>query len=286
MWLLTRDRGHPWTAPPARAIHYFIGHRIADWHNGRRDGRLGLPVVPARILELGRASDVIGDAQELDDGVGALKLKELRHRYRGAMEGELTRFLRFRDGMSPRISEAEERLTAAADRLAELRALRDEARRPSPEAELARRRLADHRRRLQDIEQRYAAAEEDRSRARQAVETLERTTSCRWDLARVRARRLHEHAHRRANVYWRQLVRHHPQGDLLNGLLATVGPDLPAWAMADAPVSLTRPESEHDVDQRDADHATRSHPFDEQDEQGGRRDRLVASPTTAPNSGA
>jgi ABC transport system ATP-binding/permease protein len=290
---LMRVRGHPWTAPPARAIRYFVWQRIADWYNGRRDGRLGLPVVPGSMLET-RPTGVL---EEPTEGVGALRLGELRHHYRGAMEGELTRFLRFRDELSQRVEEADQRLETASSRLADLLVQREAVRRPPSadaltrrrlaeadhDAELVRRRrLSDHRRRVQEIEERCAAAEAELGRARQAVETYARMTRCRWDLTRIRARRLHEHAHRRANVYWRQLVRHHPRGDALNGLLATAGPDLPAWVSAENPPSAPSSGADH-MNPHDADPPTRSHRLSEQEND---RDRTVASPTATSNRGA
>jgi hypothetical protein len=131
---------------------------------------------------------------------------------------------------------------------------------------------------LRDLEQRYVAAETELSQARQVVETHQRTTQARWYLACIRIRRLYEHAHRRINVYWRQLVRHHPRGDLLNGLLATVGPDLPDWVSEDTPPPIANSDS---IASADAGHPTRSHQLHGL---GDDHDPVVASSTTTAHS--
>jgi hypothetical protein len=54
---LKRVEGHPWPAPPTRAIRYPVVERLADWFAGRRDGVLGIPPVPVAVLDVGASAD-------------------------------------------------------------------------------------------------------------------------------------------------------------------------------------------------------------------------------------
>jgi hypothetical protein len=169
------------------------------------------------------------------------------------MEDELNAFHAFCQDIHSRQIQAERRLRAAEAAAAALRHQRDSAGEELSETELGtrrtaeehhsdmvvrRRRQAEHERRLRGVEQRLAAAEESAAAARAAFDEINRTVRDRWSLTLVRVRRLHEHAHRRANLYWRQLVRTHPQG----GPLARVGPALPDRLRDDAPIPVVVPE--------------------------------------------
>lgn len=257
MWLHRRDDGHPWTAPPARAIRYPLTERLADSYAGRRDGRLGLPSVPAELLGVGPENPAA--EAPVEAGVSTNRLEQIRHAHHGRMQGELNAFLKFREDMHARQIEAAGQVRAADAVVAKRRKEVEVARTVPSEPELGvcrlaetkherspelvrRRRLGEHERHLQQAEERLAAAEADATKARVALDMVDSTVRNRWSLTVVRARRLHEHAQRRAHVYWRQLVRTHPQGDVLNGALARVGPDLPEWALGDALTPALAPE--------------------------------------------
>lgn len=257
MWWNRTDDGHPWTAPPARTVRYPLTERLADWRAGWRDGRLGLPAVPAELLDIGPGNPAAEAPAEF--AVSTNRLEQLRHVHRGRMQGELNNFLRFSEGMYARQTEAAGQVRTAEAAVAKRRKEVEAARKAPSEPELAacrlaetmherspelvrRRRLGEHERHLLRAEERLAAAEADAVKARAALDMLDRTVRGRWSLTVVRACRLHEHAQRRAHVYWRQLVRTHPQGDVLNGALARVGPDLPEWARKDAPIPALAPE--------------------------------------------
>ncbi|HEX6354214.1 hypothetical protein [Actinophytocola sp.] len=292
MWSLRRDDGHPWLAPPARAIRYSIVERLADWLTGRRDGLLGIPSVPAEVLDVGVGP---GHAEaETAAEFSTHRLEQIRHHHHGRMEGERSAFLAFCDDLYGRQTEAEEQMRGAEVKVAALRHERATAGEPPSASALAvrriaesdlsdelvrRRRLGEHQRRLRQVEERLTAAEEAAATARAAFDKIDRTVRGRWRLTLVRVHRLHEHAHRRANVYWRQLVRSHPQGDLLNGALARVGPDLPDWARDDAPSPVPVRETLPGDNDTDATSSGR-------DEKGGHGDPQVTAPQTAPDSRA
>lgn len=285
MWWHRRDAGHPWTAPPARAIRYPLTERLADWHAGRRDGRLGLPAVPAELLDVGPKSLAAAAPEKTE--ISTNWLEELRHAHHGRMQGELNAFLEFSDGLYARQTEASGQMLAADAAVAKRREEVEKARKAPSEPELGacrpaetkhgrspelvrRRRLGEHERRLHRAEEHLAAAETDAMKARAALDMLDRMVRGRWSLTVVRARRLHEHAQRRAHVYWRHLVQTHPQGDVLNGMLARVGPDLPEWARGDAPIpALVREQPPRD---------DTSAPEPQEKEAGGHGDPQVTAP--------
>jgi hypothetical protein len=239
-----------------------LSERFADWRAGRHDGLLGLPSVPARLLDVGPDHPVADPP--VDGEVSTVWLSGIRHDNAGRCEGERQMFLRYSESMYERLSRADEGAQKAEAALKERRDDVRMAKQEPTEAQLntrrlaedalsspelvRRRRLGDHQRRLRAAEDRLAVAEADAATARAARDTLNRTVQGRWSLTVVRARRLHEHAQRRAHVYWRQLVRTHAQGDVLNGALARVGPELPEWARGDAPMPALSQEPPQGAD--------------------------------------
>ncbi|MGH3877367.1 MAG: hypothetical protein ACRDSK_10075 [Actinophytocola sp.] len=179
--------------------------------------------------------------------VGTPKLEELRRTARTQMELERLASEEDCAAIVDACDEAatRERLQRAEEQVARLAQLvADSATRPAeaalavrrfaeaehPETLVRVRRSADHARNLEAIEAEYDSARKALSEARGAATEIVRLTEARRAVARIRARRVHEHAWRRVAVYWRQLVRSHTNGDLLNDQLKPVGPDLPDWA--------------------------------------------------------
>lgn len=238
LWLARRR----WTRRPYRPVRYGIVLRIADAYAGHRDGSGSLPLVspdePGPVSEPGRPRA----------RVATPRLEAIRHRTREQIEQE-------RIALERDQARWTERLLTLAPRLAELTAeeerLRhrlDAARSPLTPDELGRRRfaegdrpdtlvrsrrLAEHNRLESALAAGHVEAADRLGAARRSSATLEQLTTRRAAVARARSRRLHEHACRRGATYWQQLLRSHPAGPALNGLIDPIGPDLPGWVTDD-----------------------------------------------------
>jgi hypothetical protein len=238
------DRRDAWTAPPARPCHYPLRERLRDQYAGYRDGRRGLPRVDAPTNE--------NSGEDLHPHVGTPKLEELRRIARASMalerlaaERDCAAIVNARNEAGAR--ELVEQAEVFAMRLAQRSV--DASPRPGenaltarrfaevdhPESLVRTRRAADHERNRDALEAAYDSARRAASDARRAEAEIKKLVEARREAARIRAMQLHEHAWRRVAVYWRQLVRSHPDGAALNERLKPVGPDLPAWAQEPEP---------------------------------------------------
>ncbi|WP_432832417.1 hypothetical protein [Dactylosporangium sp. CA-092794] len=237
-------RGPGWAAPPPKPVRYPLHQRLADAWHGWRDGRRGIPLVPAALLDPDGHDPDGDDGEERRRLVGTPRLEALQRRSAELIHVERERYDRGLIGVAvpAEIEPRLDGLQAAVDRLeAQLEldrtppddlALKERrsAEGDHSDALVRTRRLAERSRREAGTARALGAAKQRRDDARQemvrAAEDLRHTRRA----AAARARRIHEHHWRRVAAYWQQLVRSHDKGPQLNALLRPVGPELPAWA--------------------------------------------------------
>jgi hypothetical protein len=211
---------------------------MADMYYGYRDGVRGLPLVPE--------AEVTGDAVP-EVQIGTPRLEVLRRQTADRIGGELLQatvdIARLSALTLPETSAqaavATERLRITTDSYARIskepgekelsirRLAEDEKKRP--EALVAARRLQEYRKREHAARRELLVAAEQLRMLQQRMTAITGVADARQTVARIRAIRQYEHGWRRCATYWQQLVRTHPQGGVLNGLLRPVGPELPAW---------------------------------------------------------
>lgn len=253
MWPFANDdRRNAWTAPPARPSRYPLHERLLDQYAGYRDGRRGLPRVAVPT------GDALARAGR--QHTATPKLEELRRTARNQMERERLAAAEDCAAIANAKNEAGaqelvERAVANSTRLAQLSAdagtwpaehvltARRLAEAHHPESLIRARRTADHERSRDAVEAEYESAQHAASNARSAVAEIAKLIEARQTAAQIRARQCHEHAWRRVAVYWRQLVRSHPDGAVLNEQLKPVGPDLPDWAQEPDPTPVQEKSS-------------------------------------------
>ncbi|MEV0129736.1 hypothetical protein AB0H83_14920 [Dactylosporangium sp. NPDC050688] len=231
--------GPGWAAPPPKPMRYPPHHRLADAWHGWRDGRKGIPVIPAALLDL--AGEYAEEQRQL---VGTPRLEVLRRRSAELINVECERHDRRLIGavgpaaLATSIDSRQKAVDELRTQLAVHQTPPDDLalkERRSAEAErpdllVRHRRLAEHARRLHAAASALAAAEQQRN------EACERQVLAAQDLYHAervlaaRARRINEHHWRRAAAYWQHLVRSHELGPQLNAMLRPVGPELPSWA--------------------------------------------------------
>lgn len=207
-----------------------------DSYHGYRDGKRGLPLV------------VADDAMESQTGeIGTPRLEMLRRSTAGRIEGEqlkasidIARLSAVAlPGLTTQIAAAAHRLQIVADAYAAasdkpsrdelgIRRLAEEEKK-RPDVLVAARRLQEHRKREQQARQELLGATERHGSLLQRTAAVTGMADTRAEVARIRARRQYEHGWRRCATYWQQLVRTHPHGGVLNGLLRPKGPELPTW---------------------------------------------------------
>jgi hypothetical protein len=223
-------RARRWTARPARPVTYWPGARVLDALSGRTDGRRGLPDAaddgPARSPATQRTTEVLGVVL-------------------GAIAGERLRLRTQEEQLKAARNDARTRLEGAVEQVEKCRTRYREASVPPPddefrrrrlgeadlpETEIRRRRAAEHDRSLAAVEGEYSRARREELSARHDLELMDEALSTHAAVGRIRELRLREHGRRRSALYWRHLLRVHPEGRRLNDRLQPVGPNLPAWA--------------------------------------------------------
>jgi len=246
-----------WLAAPARPVRYRLMDRLTDMYHGRRDGRRGLPPAPATAgaevarpegaaaWEVGAARADGGGAEDGSGLLGTPRLEELRRLANEQMAAEWEAGEYRRAALLEQLRQAEAIAAPLAAHAADLRQRLEDRTEPAPVGWLRERRLAEagypeslvRARRLADHERSWVKAELEYLDAARRLSESERVATVLRDavarqaaVARMRARREYEHACRRVAVYWRQLLRAHPHGPLLNGRINSAGPALPAWA--------------------------------------------------------
>jgi hypothetical protein len=240
-WGQTRSAAWRWIRRPAPPVRYRLPDRLADVYHGYRDGARGLPTVTVP----GHG----GDGVPIQGHVGTPRLEVLRRLTAERIAGEL---MQAQTDIVPlsvvavpealrlvAVSTERLRMTSAwyelvtgpptDDQLSVRRLAEEESKRP--EALVAARRLAEHRKRELAAEREHLSATEQAHLMQQRLMSANGMIEARMAIARIRAVRLYEHGWRRCATYWQQLVRSHPQGCSLNGLLEPVGPELPEWVL-------------------------------------------------------
>jgi len=235
----------------AKPVPYRLRARLMDWHQGRRDGRAG---IPDRETSVGRVTTPHREA------LIRLALEVFEH--------ERLRYERAR-------GDAPERIAAVTARLDQLRAHKADAEQHLAEVsaqlsgeERTWRRIGDLRRDERVVVQRRKTEQKRRiAAARLTLDSIkaeigraeaEKAAATKADrrkltAASVRVFRFHEHTHRRLNSYLRTLIRHHFDGEWARAYL-TVDPFLPGWITREvipepAPpkVPLPRPDVEDEA---------------------------------------
>lgn len=204
--------------------------RVGDRMNARADGRAGLP-----SLEPGRPAGT----PSLE--VLAQEFLARSHRERLRLDVELAPLFESLAQLGARIAETEAAAERAAGRLARWPVLPDAAQlatRRGGEVSTAADVVAARRAREYEAERRPLVTEEANLRSavtRMRVETARTRSAVRVrEIAGATAvRRLHAQTMRRISEYERHLVRRHPAGDRIGGILAAQHPRVPGW-VADA----------------------------------------------------
>jgi hypothetical protein len=255
-WGRTRSTVRRWTSRPAPPVRYRLLDRLTDVYYGYRDGARGLPAVTV--------SGQDGDGVPIQGHVGTPRLEVLRRLTAERIAGELMQAQADIVPLSVVAVPESLRLVAVSterlhmtsawyelvsgpptdDQLSVRRLTEEENKRP--EALVAARRLAEHRKRELAAERDHLSATEQAHLMRQRLMSANGMVEARMAIARIRAIRLYEHGWRRCATYWQQLVRSHPQGCSLNGLLEPVGPELPDWVLDAGRPSGADPKPEGD----------------------------------------
>ena len=227
-----RTRSTSSSAPPRREsaapARYGWLTRLGDRWNARADGRAGLP-----SLEPGRPAGT----PSLE--VLAQDFLARSHRERWRLDVELTPLLGSLAQLATRIAETEAAADRAAGRLAAWPVLPDAeqlATRRGGEVSTAVDVVAARRSREYEAERRPLVTEEANLRSavtRMRVEMARtRSTVRAREIAGATAvRRLHAQTMRRISEYERHLVRRHPAGDRIGGILAAQHPRVPGWVL-------------------------------------------------------
>lgn len=214
---------------PARPWRYGLADRFGDWWHARADARAGLP-----SAEPGRPTGTATlEVLAQDFLAGA-------HRERQRLDEELAPLLEQAAQLTTRITETELAVARATAALAawpvllaedQLRLRRagetgtaaDVVRaRRAREYELQRRPLVN---READLYSQLTKLRVELTRLRSRVRATE-------VVGATRVRRLHAQVMRRISAYERHLVRRHPAGDRIGGVLAAQHPRVPGWVPA------------------------------------------------------
>lgn len=210
-----------------RPVRYGPFARAADWYQGWRDGRAGVPEPDRGVATTGHREALVRRAQDA--------FEHERLRLEGARAGALVRLA----AALARERESTAELVRAQARLADIpptltaaqqRALRyREERRTAVMVRL--RRTREHDRGRQAAAAQVQAAQ-DRVGVAAAAVAVERDAVDREIVAaRTRVRRIQEHTHRRLASYRRRLVRSHPAGGWVNEIMDSRQPAMPGWAV-------------------------------------------------------
>lgn len=233
---MTRKSSTAWDTKPHKPIFYGPIARIADRWAGRRDGKAGIPPLPAEPVE------------PTDPQIGITPYLEIRKRHfldraereRRHMLSDLDQTYRQRAELHQKIVGTDDR---AADLLKNLEALPED-----PPTEVVEDRnvleqnahpaLVSARRRREYDARRQAVLDEHQNavanaRALRVTEAqLDETVAVRERILAGRVRQLHEHTQRRCGTYRRALVHKHPDGVAVMPFLDLALPALPGWLHA------------------------------------------------------
>jgi hypothetical protein len=222
----TIDPARNRTAPMRLSLREWLGL----WWQGRVDGRRGLPGLPASGQPLATTPQVETLWRQVAELCETERLSEL---------ADLAA-LDQRDRQVQRVlAAAEVRLTTAhADLAAFERLPLDTGERRRGEDGLdvcvvSRRRRREHGRELARLRRRVRRARDEVGAAQQEAQQQSDLREQRAAESRARARQHADRAERRLALYWRALVRRHPDRAELSEQWAMTSAPLPAWAGGD-----------------------------------------------------
>lgn len=249
------------------SIAYSFSRRMMDRWHGWRDGRKGIPELPAANVNGDNAPHGPGTPTKAiaEPGVNVSQMHSMltnqaqqevaavrktcveacvesskRHDAAlnglGALRERVSAALNHRDAIAkPDTTEAPRRRSF------------EEGREDLTEDTVWRRRLADHRREYDRADAAYNARWDEFNRARSAAAAHQKDIDAECQAAAHRARAYWHHYQIRRSVYSQQLVRTHPEGKRLNQLLQQAEPDLPAW-VDDPRLTLSEQDPVDDLD--------------------------------------
>ncbi|MBB5112528.1 ABC-type multidrug transport system ATPase subunit [Micromonospora echinospora] len=213
-----------------KPIRYGPFARAADWYQGWRDGRSGIPPRPrtrGHRVTTAHREVLIRRAQDAFDHE-YLRMETLLFGAGQTMVGAEAR----KRGSLAMLRRAEAESAALGRELTpeELGRRRTGEKAADPRIVADRRKREQHKRRtgvltmIRDIHREVTDAEVQLARAGREA-TVQR------EVAYARVRRIHEHTHRRLAAYRRRLVRSHPDGPWVNQVLGVLDPEIPQWAL-------------------------------------------------------
>ncbi|KAA2261284.1 ATP-binding cassette domain-containing protein [Solihabitans fulvus] len=219
------------------AVWYGPFARLADWFQGLRDGRQGIPLVvePAATPSRGGEVTISGLVSTPHREVlirrahEAFGLEHLRHE--AAWADDVTRLARQmaqREQAALVLTTANHRLAEASTALSESELV---ARRPGEDSRgeplIVLRRSREHARRRLAAERTVESAQTAVDRLDVEIIAGRESIDRRLTVLETRLRRIHEHSHRRLAAYRRRLVRSHRHGPLVSRAMDVLNPLMP-----------------------------------------------------------
>jgi hypothetical protein len=219
----------------ARRLPYGPLARLADITAGRRDGRAGVPQLPAVGQQPGPVDPRLGTTSYLE--VRIREFKELAERERERALTDLVDVRRRRAEIQARLTAAEERAGELRTRLEHMLVApagaprRDalELRLAVPDQLVRMRREQEFLHVRGDLVARVEEAESVARELRAEDASLAEVIAARDAVRDSRVRQLLEHTLRRCETYMRHVVYHHPDGSALIPSLRLGFPGLPEW---------------------------------------------------------
>lgn len=230
---MARKASTDWDTKPHKPIFYGPLARLADRAAGRRDGKAGLPPLPAPPVQAPSQPQAV------------TPYLEIRHRhFLDRAEKERRHMLTDLAGTNQAVTAMRQQITGAHERIEEARKLLDGIPEIPPEEKLTSRNAVEQhadealvrarRQREHDAKRDRVVAEE-----RQAVEAarslevqeaqLKGAIAARERILESRVRQLHEHTLRRCGTYKRRLAHYHPDRASIIPYLDLALPALPGW---------------------------------------------------------
>jgi ABC-type multidrug transport system ATPase subunit len=220
----------PAREPRVRAFRYGPFARFGDWYHGWQDGRAEIPPrpprgAPRRIVSTAHREVLIRWAQ----GAFAQERERLE-RIKADAESQRAAAKARQDSAQLALDRVNAELADVSHPMTpEERLCRRHGEEHHPEAVIAQRRLREQRRRVSAARADVQRAEQELARAAEELARAAKQIDGHMLIARIRARRIHEHAHLRLASYRRRLIHAHPYGAWVNDAMGITQPELPLW---------------------------------------------------------
>ncbi|MEU5907873.1 ATP-binding cassette domain-containing protein [Micromonospora sp. NPDC047467] len=213
-----------------KPIRYGPFARGADWYQGWRDGRSGIPHRPrsrGHRVTTAHREVLIRRAQDAFDHE-YLRMEALLFGAGQAMAGAEAR----KRGNTALLRRVETENAELAHELTpeELGRRRAGEKAADPRIVADRRKREQHKRRMSMLAL-FRDAYREVTDAEVKLALARREAAVQREVAYARVRRIHEHSHRRLAAYRRRLVRSHPDGAWVNQVMGVLDPEIPQWAL-------------------------------------------------------